>query len=105
LVAFDIGALPTVRTAEEDKMLQEELAAHDNYAWPVRYRLISRVWLDPKSFVPSNAHSLPEAKAYGLVPPARVAEEVLSANQRTGPDRPPMRVSNNYRFPQPEQEQ
>ncbi len=39
-----IGALFVLRTAKEDRMLQDELPGYAAYAQRVRYRLVPRVW-------------------------------------------------------------
>lgn len=44
LPAVLLTALLIIRTALEDKTLQEELAGYRDYAGRVRYRLLPRVW-------------------------------------------------------------
>ena len=39
-----IGVLFIIRTALEDRMLQDELPGYKEYAGRVRYRLLPRVW-------------------------------------------------------------
>jgi len=39
-----IGVLFIIRTALEDRMLQDELPGYKEYAQRVRYRLLPRVW-------------------------------------------------------------